>query len=62
YDLVVSDALADVLSGGDTDPTIPLEEDQVLKLEGKAFMGLVKKPGTFARIEHILSTGKPLRN
>jgi len=62
YDLVVSEALADVLTGGETEPYLALEEDQVLKLEAKAFMGLVRKQGTHARIEHILSTGKPLRN
>jgi len=62
YDVVVSDALATVLTGGDTEPYLPLEEDQVLKLEVQNFMGLVKRPGTFARIETMLSTGKPLRN
>ncbi len=62
YDVVVSDALASVLSGGDTDITTPLTEDQVLALEVKNFMAVVRKPGTYARIEHMLSTGKPLRN
>jgi 3-hydroxyacyl-CoA dehydrogenase len=62
YDVVVSDALATVLSGGDTDITTPLTEDQVLALEVKNFMAVVRKPGTYARIEHMLSTGKPLRN
>jgi len=62
YDVVVSDALANVLTGGDTDIIETLTEDQVLALEVKNFMGVVKKPGTFARIEHMLSTGKPLRN
>ena len=62
YDVVVSDALANVLTGGDNDVITPLDEDQVLALEVKNFMGIVKLPGTFARIEHMLSTGKPLRN
>ena len=62
YDVVVSDALANVLSGGDTDVTTPLSEDQVLALEVKNFMAIVRKPGTYARIDHMLSTGKPLRN
>lgn len=62
YDMVVSDALATVLTGGDTDVITPLDEDQVLALEVKHFMGIVRKPGTYARIEHMLSTGKPLRN
>jgi 3-hydroxyacyl-CoA dehydrogenase len=62
YDVVVSDALANVLSGGDTDIITQMDEDQVLALEVKNFMAIVKKPGTYARIEHMLSTGKPLRN
>jgi 3-hydroxyacyl-CoA dehydrogenase len=38
YDGVVCDALSTVLSGGDTDHTVPLTEDQILKLEKQAFM------------------------
>ena len=62
YDVVVSDALANVLSGGETDAIDTLDEDQILALEVKNFMAIVKKSGTYARIEHMLSTGKPLRN
>jgi 3-hydroxyacyl-CoA dehydrogenase len=62
YDVVVSDALANVLSGEDTDIIATLSEDQVLALEVKNFMKIVRKPGTANRIEHMLSTGKPLRN
>jgi 3-hydroxyacyl-CoA dehydrogenase len=31
-------------------------------MERAAFMRLVKTPGTLARVEHMLETGKPLRN
>jgi 3-hydroxyacyl-CoA dehydrogenase len=62
YDVVVSDALANVLSGEDTDIIATLSEDQMLALEVKNFMNIVRKPGTANRIEHMLSTGKPLRN
>jgi len=34
----------------------------VLKLERQAFMALLKTPGTLARVEHMLETGRPLRN
>jgi len=34
----------------------------LLTLERAAFMRLMKTPGTLARIEHMLVTGKPLRN
>ena len=62
YDVVVGDALAQVLSGGDTDITEELDEDALLTLERRAFMGLIRRPATIARIEHMLETGKPLRN
>lgn len=62
HDEVVSKQLAEVLSGGDTDHTETLTEDDVLALERKAFMALVREPGSLARVEHMLMTGKPLRN
>ncbi|HEY8189646.1 MAG TPA: 3-hydroxyacyl-CoA dehydrogenase family protein, partial [Micavibrio sp.] len=63
YDVFVCDRLAAVLSGGDKgDWTNPLSEDDILKLEIHEFMKLVKNPGTMARVEHMLETGKPLRN
>jgi 3-hydroxyacyl-CoA dehydrogenase len=62
YDVEVSEKLAFVLSGGDCDMTSPLTEDDMLALELEAFVALVKQPGTLARLEHMLKTGKPLRN
>jgi 3-hydroxyacyl-CoA dehydrogenase len=62
YDLEVSKQLSYVLSGGDVDITAPLTEDNMLALELEAFLYLVKQPGTVARLEHMLKTGKPLRN
>lgn len=62
HDVVVADALSDVLSGGDTDITETLDEQQLLDLERRAFMKLVRMPATLDRIEHMLETGKPLRN
>lgn len=63
YDGVVSDALADVLSGGKTgDVTVQLSEDDILALEKIAFMQLVRREGTLKRIEFMLENGKPLRN
>jgi 3-hydroxyacyl-CoA dehydrogenase len=60
--VVVCKVLATVLSGGDTDMSEPLTEQQILDLEFEAFMELVKTKGSLARIEHMLETGKPLRN
>jgi 3-hydroxyacyl-CoA dehydrogenase len=62
YDEVVSFALAKVLSGGDTDVTEVLDEETLLDLERSAFMELVRQPGTLARVETMLLTGRPLRN
>lgn len=62
HDAVVSLELATVLSGGNTDITETLGEDDLTKLERQAFMRLIRTEGTLARIEHMLETGKPLRN
>jgi 3-hydroxyacyl-CoA dehydrogenase len=62
HDEVVARHLALVLSGGDTDITLRLGDDDLLKLERDAFMALVRQPATLARMEHMLETGKPLRN
>ena len=62
HDLVVADELAGVLSGGPADVIDLVTEDQLLDLERGAFMRLMKTEGTLQRIEHMLVTGKPLRN
>lgn len=62
YDAIIGDTLAGVLSGGDTDITESVDEDALLDIERRAFMSLVKRPQTLARIEYMLETGKPLRN
>jgi len=63
HDVVVSKALAEVLSGGEkADPTKKLSETDILALERKIFMRLLKNPASLARIESVLETGKPLRN
>jgi 3-hydroxyacyl-CoA dehydrogenase len=62
YDMVVSDALAGVLSGGEADLVDVVSEQELLKLERETFMRLVREPRSIARVEHMLETGKPLRN
>ena len=62
YDEVVCGKLAYILSGGDTDITDEQTEDHILALEVEAFTDLLRRPQTWARIESMLSTGKPLRN
>jgi len=62
HDLTVVDQLGIVLTGGKTDSTDAVSEDDLSTLERNALMTLVKNPLTIARMEHMLETGKPLRN
>ncbi len=62
YDVVVAGSLGEVLTGGDADHTDTLTEEDLLALERREFMKRVRDPRTVARIEHMLNTGKPLRN
>ena len=58
----VGKELAYVLSGGDTDISKEVTEDQMYKLELDSFMKLVENKKTQERIIHTLKTGKPLIN
>ena len=62
HDITVADGLAEVLSGGETDVVDTVSEARLLELERAVFMRLVRSDATLARIEHVLETGKPLRN
>ena len=62
HDAVVGATLAEVVCGGNADLTDTLTEQQLLDIERAAFLRLAKTPATLARIEHVLETGKPLRN
>ena len=62
HGMVVGSELANVLSGGDTSIDKTLSEDDLFKLELDSFMRLIETEKTQARINHTLSTGKPLVN
>ena len=62
HDRIVAGEIAAVLTGGDTDVTETVSEDRLFALERESFMKLLKTEPTLARIEHMLDTGKPLRN
>jgi 3-hydroxyacyl-CoA dehydrogenase len=62
HDVVVSGVLAEVLSGGATDVTKTLTEDDLLALEREGFMKLAKHPDSIKRVQAMLKTGRPLRN
>lgn len=62
HDVTVSLAVADVLTGGDTDVTETVTEEALLKEERAGFLKLLRTTPTLDRIEHMLTTGRPLRN
>jgi len=62
HGLEVGKELAYVLSGGKTDLSKELSEDDLFKLELDAFMKLIQTQKTRDRIKHTLATGKPLVN
>ena len=62
HDARIAGDLATVLCGGDVAMGTPLTEERVLDLEREAFVRLVMEPRTQARMQHLLSTGRPLRN
>ncbi|MDD5586929.1 MAG: 3-hydroxyacyl-CoA dehydrogenase NAD-binding domain-containing protein [Alphaproteobacteria bacterium] len=61
HDETIWKALGAVLCGGDN-PAGPLGEEQLMELECREFMRLIRTPESAARIEHMLNTGKPLKN
>jgi len=62
-DLAIREVLATVLTGGDkADPVVPMPEEDVYALELEGLIELARTAATRARIEHLLATGKPLRN
>lgn len=62
YDYFIGSQIADVMTGGDVDEGTVVDEQWILDLERKVFVDLLKEEKTQARIENMLSTGKPLRN
>ncbi len=62
FDQFVAKKLANVLAGGDLTQASFVDEAYLLGLEREAFLSLCGEEKTQQRIEHILKTGKPLRN
>ena len=62
HDALVAEKLAYVLCGGDVDRGTLVDENWFLDLERKVFIELCKEEKTKHRIQHMLKTGKPLRN
>ncbi len=62
HDVVVATSLAKILTGGDTDITSIIEEEDILSMEKEAIAKLARDTNTLDRMQHMLETGKPLRN
>jgi 3-hydroxyacyl-CoA dehydrogenase len=62
YDVFLAKRIAYVISGGDARTNALIDEQTVLNLERQAFCDFWKQEKTQARVEHMLKTGKPLRN
>jgi len=62
YDTFLAKRIASVISGGDVRENSKIDEEVILQLEKEAFIDFLKEEKTVARIEHMLKTGKPLRN
>ncbi|NND52962.1 MAG: 3-hydroxyacyl-CoA dehydrogenase [Flavobacteriaceae bacterium] len=62
HDKKIANKLAYVMAGGDlSEPTL-VSERYLLDLEREAFLSLCTERKTLERIQHMLKTGKPLRN
>jgi len=62
YDALIGRTLATVMAGGALPHPSTVTEQELLDLEREAFLSLVGERKTLDRIQHMLKTGKPLRN
>ncbi len=62
FDLAIAEKLAYVVSGGRLTGKQAVPEEYLLELEREAFLSLCGMKAAQERIEHMLRTGKPLRN
>jgi 3-hydroxyacyl-CoA dehydrogenase len=62
HDVLIGKKIAHVVTGGDIPTNTVVDEQHLLDLEREAFVSLCGEQKTQARIQHMLTTGKPLRN
>ena len=62
YEVEIGNLIAEVITGGDVPTGTLISEQHLLDLEREAFLSLCGRPKTLERIEHMLKTGKALRN
>jgi 3-hydroxyacyl-CoA dehydrogenase len=62
HDELIANKLAGVLAGGAVTPGTLVNEQYLLDLEREAFLSLCGERKSQERMQHMLRTGKPLRN
>jgi len=62
HDQLIARKIVHVLSGGMDPSGRPVTAERLLELEREAFVSLCGEPKTQARLQHMLTTKKPLRN
>ncbi len=62
YDAHIANKLAYVMAGGELSEPTEVSESYLLDLEREAFLSLCGERKTLERIQHMITTGKPLRN
>nr|WP_298925261.1 3-hydroxyacyl-CoA dehydrogenase/enoyl-CoA hydratase family protein [uncultured Allomuricauda sp.] len=62
HDRKIANKLAYVMAGGDLSEASYVSEQYLLDIEREAFLSLCTERKTLERIQHMLKTGKPLRN
>lgn len=62
HDKKIANKLAYVMAGGDLSEAGYVSEQYLLDIEREAFLSLCTERKTLERIQHMLKTGKPLRN
>ncbi|MDO3695730.1 3-hydroxyacyl-CoA dehydrogenase/enoyl-CoA hydratase family protein [Wenyingzhuangia sp. chi5] len=62
HDRLIANKLGYVMAGGDLSEPSFVSEQYLLNLEREAFLSLLGEKKTLERIQHMLKTGKPLRN
>ena len=62
HDHKIANKLAYVMAGGDLSEPTFVSEQYLLDIEREAFLSLCTERKTLERIQHMLKTGKPLRN
>ncbi len=62
HDALIASKLAYAICGGDISAPTKVSEQYLLDLEREVFLSLCGEEKTLKRIQHMLTTGKPLRN